>query len=102
MATETLIAPTLAAVSTQVGFDTSSNAVSVIHADNLAGAETATVYIRSGATWVTAKDNAGAVYRLSATVTMLSLPNGPVYGVLKDATAGACGIYLSKRRQARS
>lgn len=90
-----LIAAATGAVVTQVPYKVNQDRIpTTIVADNLAGAEEVDLYfsIDRGANWIvlnvdgspvvlTATDNAKTFY-------------GPLYiGILKDATAGACGVY---------
>lgn len=70
-----------------------------IVANNLAGAEEVDLYISvdSGTTWITLVDSVGNAVKLTATVPMRTLYAPALYGVLKDATAGACGVYVFQR-----
>jgi hypothetical protein len=102
MSEKTLITPTTAAVAEPVGFDSSALATVVVAATGLAGAEEAAVFIRAGGDWVEATDLSGNPVVLTETVTMMALVPGPIYGVAKDATAGAAGVYLNSTRRLRS
>lgn len=65
----------------------------VIAADLLAGAEEVDIYIKLGDRYITAIDTDNEIAKLTATAPAITLPGGPVYAILKDATAGACGVY---------
>lgn len=75
----------------------------VIASDALAGAEEVDIFIKIGDNYIVASDFSGNPAVLTATAPSINLPGGPVYAVLKDATAGAAGVYAllslgSKRR----
>lgn len=70
----------------------------VIAADNLAGAEEVDIFIYVNGGWETATDADGNAVKLTATIPTLTLVAGPRYAVTKDATAGACGVFVSKQR----
>lgn len=94
MATQPLITRTTAAVVTQALVQSMQSASIFLSADNLAGAEECDIYYRSGDTWVVVADPAtGNAVKLTASVPAIRLAGGPLYGVLKDATAGSCGVY---------
>lgn len=101
MPTRTIIPAQTAAVSTHADFpsDWYENIVAV--ADNLAGAEEVDVFIKVGTNYVIAYDESGSAYKLTATRTSIPLPGGPIYGFTKDATAGACGVYVALSRAAK-
>lgn len=89
----TLIAATTAAVATQVPFDSASYEEVIVAAQGLAAAEECDLYISVNGAWVPYAEN-GAVVTLTATVPMRRLPGGPMYGVAKDATAGAAAVDM--------
>lgn len=98
MAKITLIPPATDAVA-NVPFDTSkvkSDTLTIL-ADTLAGAEEVDLEIYAGndtyKVWIT---NGAAVYKLTATQYMLSIPNpGCMIRVSKDSTVSACGVIIS-------
>lgn len=102
MSQKTLIAPTTAASSEPKGFNTNAYASCSIVADALAGAEEVDIYMRTNGTWEPVVNASGETVKLTATQTMIGLEPGPVYGVDKDSTAGACGVYLNRTRRLRS
>lgn len=89
----TLIAPATAAVTTEVGFETNGYANVTLSASGLATTEEVDIKINSGGTWKNHADGSGVIV-LTATKPSVTLPAGPRYGVLKDATAGNCGVYV--------
>jgi hypothetical protein len=94
MSTQTVIAATTGAVVTQQPIQSMNHPWVFISADNLAGAEEVDIYYRANNTWVVVADPAtGNAVRLTASIPVQVLRGGPLYGVLKDATAGACGVY---------
>lgn len=100
MATITLLAPQTDAVTTAIPFDTGAYAAVVVTADALASAETATIYQAitppGGTTvYVPAVTTIGTAASLTATLPACILPGGPTYALIKDETAGECGVYLS-------
>ena len=68
-----------------------------VAADGLAAAEEADLFIKVGTGWEVLADSAGTARKLTATITQLTLEGGPTYGVTKDATAGACGIFVIRQ-----
>lgn len=92
------IADTTDAVTVQRPINTAGAHSIVVSANNLAGAEEADLYVKVGAGWEVLVDAAGTARKLTAAITMLTLDGGPRYGVTKDLTAGACGIYVSRRK----
>ncbi len=92
MAQITLIAPTTAAVVAKVPLDATGYAAVILSANLLAGAEEVDIFFNSGGTWMTAADSTGTAIKLTATITSQVLEGGPMYGVLKDATVGACAV----------
>lgn len=95
MAQVTVIARTTAAVVTQVPVQSDKYPHIFLLADNLAGAEEIDVYIMAGNTWVLVADPAtGTPIRLTAAIPSQVFRGGALYGVLKDATVGACGVYV--------
>lgn len=94
MACVTLISPTTAAVTTSAVLETQNYDSIVLHADGLAAAEEVDVYILGGQTEVLYPGSASPA-KLTATAAAITLPPGPTYGIRKDATVGACGVYAS-------
>lgn len=92
---QTIIAPTTGAVvhGETTAFETSIYPGVMLKADVLAGAEEVDIYVAANTTWVLAVVD-GAVAKLTATAPSIVLPGGPRYAVAKDATAGACGVYI--------
>lgn len=107
MATHTIYAPATAA----------SNGTSVPHpvfnatgfewivatADNLGAGEEIDIYRLAGGTYIVAADANGVAYKLTGTAgtnnaLQLQLAGGTWYQFRKDATAGACGIYVDEGR----
>lgn len=89
-----LFEATTDAVATEQQFDASSYEWIQVSADNLAGAEEVQIFKEVGETWVAVSDLDGNQVTLSATVTAVGLMGGCVYGFTKDATAGACSVYV--------
>lgn len=103
--TYTLISPRTAAVTAPSygKFNSKWYKHVVLAADTLAGAEEVDIYIEVNGKYLVAIDTDNEVAKLTATAPVITLPGGPVYAVLKDATAGACGVFAllslgSKRR----
>ena len=95
MAQMTVIAATTAAVVAQVPVQSDKHAYIVISASNLAGAEEVDLYVNSGGSWVVVADPAtGSAVKLTASIPEQTLRGGPLYGVLKDATAGSCSVNV--------
>jgi hypothetical protein len=90
------ISPTTAAVTAKAPFNVRGSAV-IVAADNLAGAEEVDIFVKVGSGWETLVDSAGTARKLTATITMLTLEADAVYAVTKDATAGACGVFVSRQ-----
>lgn len=93
MSTQTVIAATTGAVVTQQPVQSDKDPYIFLSADNLAGAEECDIYYRANNTWVVVADLTGTAVKLTASLPAIRLAGGPLYGVLKDATAGACGVY---------
>jgi hypothetical protein len=94
MSTQTVIAATTGAVVTQQVVQSDKHPYIFLSADLLAGAEEVDIYYRANNTWVVVADPAtGNAVKLTASIPVVRLAGGPLYGVLKDATAGACGVY---------
>lgn len=52
------------------------------------------IFYKAGETWVVVTDPAtGNAVKLTATTQVQIVRGGGLYGVLKDATVGACGVY---------
>lgn len=95
MAQVTVIAATTSAVVTQVPVQSDKFPHITLSASNLAGAEEVDIYVRSDTAWVVVADPAtGNAVKLTATIPAVSLRGGPLYGVLKDATAGSCSVNV--------
>ena len=92
MSSITLIAATTSAVTAKADFNSGAYPAVVIAADNLAGAEEADIFMDVNGTWKTVVDLTGTAVKLTASITMVTLEGGPRYGVVKDATAGACAV----------
>lgn len=95
MATVTLIKPVTAAVVSHVKFSTDSYQDVILSASGLATTEEVDIFIAAGSGWVLAVDKQGAVAKLTATKPSIELPAGPIYGILKDATASAAGVSVT-------
>ena len=96
MRQQTAIAPVTDAVATTVLVDASNHEWVTVCADNLADAEEVDIYVKAGGTFVLAPNRAlDGPAKLTATITALRLEGGLEYGVRKDATAGACGVYFN-------
>jgi hypothetical protein len=65
----------------------------VLASDQLAGAEEVDIFIEIDGNYIVASDWNGDVAKLTATAPSVTLPGGPVYAVLKDATAASAGVY---------
>lgn len=93
--TYTLLAPTTAAViAPDYGlFNSAWFSHIVLAADTLAGAEEVDIYVLVNGKYLVAVDTDNEVAKLTATAPVITLPGGPKYAVLKDATAGACGVH---------
>lgn len=78
---------------TSENFNTAPYRHIVASADGLATTEAVAVNIISGATAKPFMDDAGEAVTLTATVTNVTLPGGPTYQFVKDASAGSCGVY---------
>ena len=89
------IPPATAAQATTQGFETNGYERIMVCADNLAGAEEVDLFIEAGGTFVALPDAAmTGTAKLTATITALALDAGYRYGVRKDSTVGACGVYV--------
>lgn len=93
--TYTIISPrTAAVVAPNYGkFNSSWYDHVVIAADTLAGAEEVDIYIEVNGKYLVAISTDNTAAKLTAAAPVITLPGGPVYAVLKDATAGACGVF---------
>lgn len=91
-----VIAPVTDAVAAHVLVDASNHEWVMLAANNLAGAEEVDILIRVGGGYVAAPNQAQTgPAKLTATITAVKMEGGLEYAVLKDATAGACGVYAS-------
>lgn len=100
MATIQQLAPQTGAVTVAIPFDTAAYPFVTLSADNLAGAETVTVYQAitppgGTTTYTPAVNVSGAAAGLTATLPSCDLFGGLEYAYIKSATAGACGVYLT-------
>jgi hypothetical protein len=95
MAMLPLIAPVTAEVvaPNYVTFETNGYDTVTLVAAGLAGAEEVDIFVSDGTGWATYGDGSAAI-TLTATLPAVSLPAGPRYAVLKDATAGAAGVSV--------
>ena len=94
MATNPVVRPQTAAVVTQLPVQSEKYPYIFLSADNLAGAEEVDIYYKSGETWVVVSDPAtGSPVKLTVAIPVQILRGGALYGILKDLTAGACGVY---------
>jgi hypothetical protein len=94
VATQTLITPQTAAVVSQAQVQSMQTSSIFLSADNLGAGEECDIYYRAGNTWVVVADPAtGNAVKLTAGVPAIRLAGGPLYGVIKDATVGLCGVY---------
>jgi hypothetical protein len=92
----TVIAPQTAAVTTKAPFETNGYDRVFVSANLLAGAEEIDLFMDAGGTWVAVPDVAmTGTAKLTATITGLELAAGPRYAAIKDATAGACGVFVT-------
>lgn len=89
---QTIISPRTAAVSTQADLSTKYYENVVVAASALAGAEEVDIYIKVNGVYVIYASG-GTPIKLTATQPSATLPGGPIYGFLKDATAGSCGVF---------
>lgn len=92
-----LIAATTSAVATKAPYKITQDRVpTTIIADNLAGAEEVDIFfsIDAGATWQTLQVEGSAV-KLTATDNAKTFYGPMLIGVVKDSTAGACGVYAA-------
>lgn len=93
MASVDLIAATTASA-TKVPVDVQNYDSVIFTAAGLAGAETATIFIQSAGSWVSAVNALGAAASLTATLPMLVLPGGGRYAVDKAATASPASVSV--------
>lgn len=94
MSTQPVISATTSAVATQQTVQSLNHSSIFLSADNLAGVEEVDIYYRANNAWVVVADpSTGNAVKLTASIPVVRLAGGPLYGVLKDATAGACGVY---------
>jgi hypothetical protein len=94
---QTLISPQTAAVTAKAMFKiTDARIPCTLIANNLASAEEVDVYfsVDGGATWVLMQSGGTAV-KLTATTPYVTFTTPMTIGVVKDATAGACGVYMA-------
>jgi hypothetical protein len=90
--TQTIIVPQTAAVTEEQDLSTKYYKNVVVAADGLAGAEEVDIFIKVNGEYVIYASG-GTAIKLTATQPSATLPGGPIYGFLKDATAGACGVF---------
>ena len=96
--TKCVITPTTDAVTANQPFKSAGYQSVVVAADNLAGAEEVDLFMKVGASWVAVPNADGdAPQTLTATNPMVELAGGPYYSVKKDATVGACGVFVVRQ-----
>lgn len=66
-----------------------------VSADNLAGAEKVQLLVIAGATAKQVTDIYGTAINLTVNCSSVALEGGARYQFAKDATAGACAVYVS-------
>lgn len=89
---QTIISPTAAAVTTEADLSTKYYENVVVAADALATTEEVDIFIKVNGEYVIYASG-GTAIKLTATQPSATLPGGPIYGFLKDATADACGVF---------
>ena len=100
MAQITVIAPTTSAIAYNNAsglskpFSTTAYERVVVGADNLATTEEVDIYIVFPTGVKAATNVSGTAQKLTASIPALALEAGPTYICSKDATAGACGVYV--------
>lgn len=67
--------------------------VATLHASLLAGAEEVDIMMASGGTWKTVTDKDGNVQKLTSSINQIVIDAPGRYGIMKDVTAGNCGVY---------
>jgi hypothetical protein len=72
--------------------DASAYDAVILSANNLAGAETVSVFQNSGGTWIAVTEG-GSPVTLTASAPSVALEGGPLYAVTKSATVGSCGVF---------
>lgn len=89
-----VIQATTSAVSTKAVIENNDAPGVTILANNLAGAETVSIFIDTdgNGTYVAVTDTGGTALTLTATRPALTFEGGPRYAVTKSATAGACAV----------
>lgn len=92
MANIPIIAPTTAAVATQVPISVGAYPNVTIAASGLSGAETVGVFVMVAGSWALATNTEGSDGTLTATLPMKYFPGGATYGVTKSATVAASGV----------
>lgn len=96
MIQNTVIQATSDAVSTKQPFETYNHKFVIVGTDALATTEEADLFVKQGNTWVTLTDLTGTAVKLTASIQSITLDGGPEYAATKDATAGACGVYVTR------
>jgi hypothetical protein len=89
-----IIASQTAAVTAKASVETGAYGTVTFSADNLAGAEEVDLFVNVGGTWKTLVDADGAAVTLTVNKTFATVEGGPTYAAVKDATAGACGVFV--------
>ncbi len=84
-----LIAPTTGSATAEL--NTGAVRSVTLSADNLATTEEVDILLDGKAI----TDDTGTVKKLTASIPAIVIEGGNVYSVLKDATAGSCGVYFS-------
>lgn len=92
------ISPQTAAVTAKAPVDARAYSAVTLSADNLAGAEEVDIFIWVNGGWETYTASDGAAIKLTATIPLRRLDGGARYGVVKDTTAGACGVFAEYQR----
>lgn len=95
MAFQPIIPAATAAVTNKADFDASLWPQVIIAADNLAGIETAAIFLKVNGSYVPMVNVLGTAAGLTVALPAIVLPGGCVYGVTKVLTAGACGVFGS-------
>ncbi len=97
----TVIAAQTGAVSAKQPFSAEGAESVTVSANLLAGAEEVDLFMDSNGTWLVLADSEGTAIKLTATITMLVLEGGNRYAATKDATVGACGVYVTRNKKHR-
>jgi hypothetical protein len=93
MAFAQIIPPGTGAVTTKADFDATNYSQVIIAADALATTETCTLFVKVNGAYVPMPNILNTAGGLTAAVPAVVVPGGVVYGLTKQATAGACGVF---------